>query len=254
MTMKRDETMRLYHDLSWLWPIIAPPEDYIEEKEFLIHLIKEYGAEKVKTILNLGSGGGNLDFVLKREFIITGIDISLQMMALAQKLNPEVEYIPEDMRSARLNRKFDAVILHDAVAHMETIEELKAAFLTGYEHLNKGGILITLAEEWSEHFVQNRTIVKNHKKDNLELTYITNNYDPDPSDSTYECTFVYLIRREGFLETQTDRMVLGMFPLNSWNEALREVGFEVVQLKSPRANIADGLADESYPVFVGIKR
>jgi len=245
--------MRLYHDLSWLWPIISPHEDYIEEGEFFLRLTKEYGGEKVKTILNLGSGGGDLDWVLKREFNITGIDGSLPMMALAQKLNPEVEYISEDMRSVRLNRKFDAVILHDAVAHMETIEELRAAFLTGYEHLNSGGILITFAEEWAEHFVQNRTEVKNYWKDNIELTYIENNYDLDLSDSTYECTFIYLIRREGFLDIQTDRMALGIFPLNNWSEALREVGFEVVQLQSPLANIADGLANESYPVFIGIK-
>jgi SAM-dependent methyltransferase len=253
MTLRRDKTMRLYHDLSWLWPIISPHEDYIEEGEFFIRLIIEYGGEGVKTILNLGSGGGALDWVLKREFNITRIDVSLPMMALAQKLNPEVEYIPEDMRSVRLNRKFNAVILHDAVAHMETLEELRAAFLTAYEHLERGGLLITFAEEWSEHFIQNRTEIKNHKKDNIELTYIENNYDPDPSDSTYECTFVYLIRREGFLDIQTDRMALGIFPLKTWSEALREVGFEVVQLQSPLANIADGLAGETYPVFIGIK-
>jgi SAM-dependent methyltransferase len=246
--------MRLYKDLVWLWPIISPHEDYLEEGGFFLQKIKEYGGPKVKTILNLGSGGGDIDWVLKRELTMTGIDISPAMMELAKKLNPEVEYIPDDMRTARLNRRFDAVILHDAVAHMQTEEELRAAFLTAYEHLDKGGLFITFVEEWVEHFEQNHTVIRNFQKDKLEVTYIENVYDSNKSDSTYECTFVYLIRREGFPDVETDRMVLGIFPLATWGNTMREIGFDVIQIESPLANLADGQTDEIYPVLIGIKK
>jgi SAM-dependent methyltransferase len=246
--------VRLYKDLVWLWPIISPPEDYLKEGEFFIRKIKDHGGPKVKTILNLGSGGGHLDWVLKRELQVTGIDISPAMMDLAKKLNPEAEYIQNDMRTARLNRRFDAVILHDAVAHMQTEEELRAAFLTAYEHLDKGGIFITVVEEWIEHFEQNRTVVGNFRKDNLEVTFIENNYDPNRSDSTFECTFIYLIRREGFPNIETDRMVLGIFPLATWGKTMREIGFDVIQIESSLANLADGQDGEIYPVLIGIKK
>lgn len=254
MALKSQETMRLYRDLIWLWPIISPQEDYIDEGKYFAQKIKEYGGDKVKTILNLGSGAGDLDWVLKKDFQITGLDISPQMIAHAQKLNPELEYLLDDMRTARLNRKFDAVVIHDAIAHMETPEDFQAAILTAYEHLDKGGVLITFVEEWCEHFKQNHTAIRNHKKDNLEITYIENIYDPDPTDTTYECTFVYLIRRDGFLEIEVDRMVLGVFPLTFWGETLKEIGFDVIQTESSLANIADGTPEEICPVFIGIKR
>jgi SAM-dependent methyltransferase len=246
--------MRLYNDLIWLWPIISPHEDYLDEGGFFIQKIKEYGDPGIRTILNLGSGAGDIDWVMKKKFEMTGIDISPAMMELARKLNPEVEYIMDDMRTARLDRKFDAVVLHDAVAHMQTEEELRAAFLTAYEHLDKGGLFITFVEEWAEHFEQNHTVIRNFKKDKLEVTYIENVYDPNRSDSTYECTFVYLIRRDGFPDIKTDRMVLGIFPLAKWGELMREIGFEVTQIESPLANLADGQDDEIYPVLIGIKR
>ncbi|SYZ74628.1 Methyltransferase type 11 [Candidatus Zixiibacteriota bacterium] len=251
--LKAEETMRLYRDLSWLWPIISPPETYIDEGEFFIEKIKEC-SPGAKTLLNLGCGGGHLDSVLKRAFDITGIDINPQMLLLARKLNPEVEYLLDDMRIARMNREFNAAIIHDASVHMETLEELKAAFLTAYMHLKKDGRLITYVEEWPEHFVQNRTVVENFKKDNIEVTYIENNYDPDSDDENYECTFVYLIRREGFLDLQTDRYILGLFPVRKWIEALEEIGFEVTVGQFAPSKMPDAASSEKYPLLVARKK
>ena len=32
---------RMYCDLAWTWPIISPPEDYVEESEQLAEVIRE---------------------------------------------------------------------------------------------------------------------------------------------------------------------------------------------------------------------
>ncbi len=255
--------MRLYKDLSWLWPIISPPETYVDEGEILIEKIKEYGGDSAKTVLNMGCGGGHLDWVLKKAFEVTSIDISRDMMALAKKLNPEVEYLYGDMRTVRMGRLFDAVVLHDAVIHMINMDELKSAFRTAYEHLKSGGFVVTYVEEWPEHFVQNRTAVSNHEKDGIEVTFIENNYDPDPSDSNYECTLVYLIRRQGRLEIETDRMTLGIFPVADWIEAMQVAGFEIFQTKyslsklpdaasAPTENIPDAYREKAVD-YVGQK-
>ena len=44
---------RLYSDLSWTWPIISPPEDYIEETEYFYSAIREHSRLEVKTLLNV---------------------------------------------------------------------------------------------------------------------------------------------------------------------------------------------------------
>jgi len=248
--------MRLYKDLSWLWPIISPPETYIFEGDLLIQKIKEYGGNDIKTALNLGCGGGHLDWVIKKAFDLTSIDISRDMMNLATKLNPEVEYIFGDMRSARLGRLFDTVVLHDAVIHMTTIDDLTLAFRTAYEHLRPGGVFVTYVEEWPEHFVQNRTETSLHKKDDLEVTFIENNYDPDPTDTNYECTFVYLLRQKGKLDIQMDKMILGIFPVEFWIGAMRKVGFEVHESNMTLSKLPDSLSSEkeTYPMLIGIKK
>jgi len=241
---------RLYNDLFWTWPIISPPEDYIEEGEFFIKQIRKYQKSEVKTLLNLGSGGGHVDWVLKREFQITGIDLSDNMLNLARGLNPEAEYIRGDMRTVRLDRIFDAVIFHDAINYMTTPEDLKAAFRTAYEHLKSGGLLLTFVEEWKERFVQNKGNIFTKTKDDIEITFMDNCYDPDPSDTEYEYTIVYLIRKNKKLDIQYDFHRAGLFPLDFWQFSLNEVGFKVFGVEKMPISHEN---NDVLPVYIGQK-
>ena len=241
---------RLYNDLAWTWHIISKPEDYVEEGELFIDKIEKYSRIETKTLLNLGCGGGNLDWVLKRRFDITGIDISEAMLANARNINPENEYIQGDMRTVRLDRSFDTVVIHDAINYMLTPDDLRAAFETAYVHLKKGGLMITYAEEWAGHFNQNRIRHQVEVKDNIEIAFIENYYDPDPDDTTYEGTFIYLIRKDGVLRIETDHHVAGIFPLTLWSDLLKEVGFEIIDDRFTHSEFAEG---EDYPMFIGLK-
>lgn len=48
-----------------------------------------------------------------------------------------------------------------------------------------------------------------------------------PTDTTYECTFIYLIRRSGKLAIETDHHICGMFQTETWLDLLRKTGFEI---------------------------
>ena len=69
------------------------------------------------------------------------------------------------------------------------------------------------------------------KPDTIEVVFIENDYDPDPTDDHYEGTMVYLIREDGKLRVETDRHTLGLFPLDLWRGTLRSVGFEAHEEK-----------------------
>ena len=101
---EKDE-WRLYNDLAWTWPIISPVKDYIEETELFSKLIREYSKVEVKTLFHLGCGGGHNDHTFKKHFKITSADISEDMLTLAKKLNPEVNYRYGDMRTVRLEER-----------------------------------------------------------------------------------------------------------------------------------------------------
>lgn len=239
-----DDQRRLYRDLSWTWPLISPPEHYIGEAEELRRIIKEHARIEVETLLDLGCGGGHNDYTLKKYFEVTGVDVSQAMLSRAEHLNPDVAYTAGDMRTVRLGKRFDAVLIADSINYMLTVDDLRAAFATAFEHLKPGGVLCTYVEQTVEGFEQNRTECSTHTADGVEIAFIENLYDPDPTDTTYEMTFVYLIRRDGRLEIETDRHLGGIFRLETWSGLLQEVGFEVVQVEFEEACL---------PLFVGLK-
>ena len=241
---------RLYSDLAWVWPIISTPEDYVEETEHFCKIIQEYSQIELTTLLDMGCGGGHNDFTLKKHFRVTGIDASEDMLKLARQLNPEVTYSVGDMRTMLLGKTFDAVTIFDSINYMVTEADLQAAFITAFVHLKPGGVLLTLVEATPERFRQNWTRCTTHASGDIEIVFIENAYDPDPKDTTYEETFVYLIRRGGRLDIETDRHVFGIFGLETWHGLLREVGFEVKQMELFRPS---GLEGEICPLLVCVK-
>ncbi len=240
---------RLYDDLAWTWPIISPPEDYVDESEEMIGLIRKYASIPVERVINFGCGGGHNDHTLKRYFQVTGVDISENMLSLARALNPEVTYVRGDMRSVRLGNRFDAVTIFDAINYMRTIESLRAAFNTAYSHLRPGGVFVTYVEECADDFRQNKTTVLTNSKDDIEITLIDNSYDPDPGDTWYECHLIYLIRQRGELTIETDCHLLGLFSLKTWLDEMAAAGFEVHRHRSSVPNDAG----ECCPTLVGVK-
>ena len=84
-------TYRLYQELADWWPLISPPEEYEEEAAYLAGL---FGTAAVREILDLGSGGGNVAMHLKGRFALTLVDLSPDMLAVSQRLNPECAHLP----------------------------------------------------------------------------------------------------------------------------------------------------------------
>jgi SAM-dependent methyltransferase len=168
-----------------------------------------------------------LDHNLKGHFQITGVDLSETMLAMAKQLNPEVEYLLGDMRTVRLDGTFDAVIIADSIDYMLDEADLRRAFQSAYQHLKPGGLFCTYAEETAERFQQNKTKLSTHKSGGIEITTLENYFDPDPSDTTFEMTFVHLIRQEGEFSIEVDRHLSGLFSHAEWVESLEGVGFEV---------------------------
>ena len=241
---------RLYGDLTWTWPIISPVEDYIEETELFSKLIREHSKIKVKTLLHLGCGGGHNDYTFKKFFKVTSLDISEDMLSLAKKLNPEVNYKYGDMRTIQLEEKFDAVIILDSINYIKTVEDLQRTFITTYEHLKPGGVFLTFVEQITGQFKQNNTTYSTHSKGDVEITFIENHYDPDSNDTSYEATFIYLIRIGGKLEVHIDRHLCGVFKLETWLKLLKAIRFKVKQMKFKYSPFIEG---ESYPVLICIK-
>jgi SAM-dependent methyltransferase len=226
------DPLHLYSDLAWLWPLWGDPDvEYAAWCNQVTLLIRQYAMRDVHTLLNLGCGGGKNIYNLRKHFVVTGVDISKPMLDLAQRLNPQCRFILGDMRDCILGEEFDAVLIDDAILYMANRHDLARVFRNAYRHMKPGGVMIVMPDYTKEIFRQNWTQVSyansKYKPANVEVVFIENEYDPDPSDETCEDTIIYLIRENGVLTIESDHSVVGLFSLDVWRAILHETGFEV---------------------------
>jgi SAM-dependent methyltransferase len=217
---------RLYDEFACWWPILSAPEDYAEEAEFYRKTIVSAVAGSIKTILELGSGGGNNASHLKAHFQMTLVDLAPGMPAVSQKLNPECGHIQGDMRTVRLNGIFDAVFIHDAISYMTSLVELQAAIDTAFIHCRSGGVALFAPDHTKENY---RSLTKHggHDKDGRSLRYLEWTWDPNPADDITLTDFAYILRDEHYqVRVEYDRHVTGLFYRADWLRILKEVGFE----------------------------
>ena len=114
--------MRLYAELAPWFHLLTSPDDYGEEAARYERLLLA-ACPDATTLLELGAGGGNNAFRLKRRFACTLTDVSPQMLTLSRSLNPDCEHVLGDMRTMRLGRSFDAVFAHDAIVYGDSATE-----------------------------------------------------------------------------------------------------------------------------------
>ena len=239
--------MKLYGDLAEWWPIFSAPEDYKEEADFVARALTQSGDPRPRTVLELGSGGGNSAFHLKKRFEMTLVDISPHMLAVSRALNPECEHLEGDIRTVRLGRSFDAVYVYDAICHMTTEADLRAVMQTAYEHLRPGGVAMFVPDFSRETFVEN-TDHGGNDTDRGSVRFLQWTTDPDRHDTHYLVDFAILIRDlQGQTRLVHDRHVYGLFPRATWRRRLRDVGFDLKSIKV-------ALDDFGRDLFMGRRR
>ena len=227
------ETHRLYHELAWIWPLFSPPGDYVDDAHHWRQALRQRLGPGRHSVLELGSGGGHTLSHLTADFDMTAVDLSPEMLALSQELNPGVPHFTGDMRTVRLGRTFDAVAIHDAVCYLLTEEELLATFRTARQHLRPGGILLLSPDYLKETFSGPRVLHWICDQGEPPFTVIEYCHDPDESDTTIESVFFFLLQEQGGLRIEQDRHVTGLFPSKTWLEVLTRAGFDAELISLP---------------------
>jgi hypothetical protein len=119
-------------------------------------------------------------------------------------------------------------------------------FRCAYKHLKTGGVMIIHPDEYKEKSKQNETNIWTSKTDDMDITFIENQYDPNPKDDTFEKELVYLIRKKGKLKIEQDLHRCGLFTSSFWRKSLKQAGFEIHrEIKDEELN--------SCPAFCCIK-
>ena len=219
------EQNRMYGELAHLYPLISQPAEYELEAGFWRDALRAKLGPGRHEILELGAGAGHNLSHLTKDFEVTATDLSARMLEHCKQLNPQVPVYAGDMRSIRLGRTFKAVLIHDAINYMLTEADLRQTFQTAAAHLEPGGVLIVAPDRFRETFRGSRVSHYTISDARTELTTVEYHWDPDPAGTAVEVLFLYLIRTREGLSVEQDRHVMGLFPLQTWLDLMREAGF-----------------------------
>ena len=124
-------------------------KDYAREAAAVTERIRRRRPEAT-TVLDVACGSGlHLAELAGAGWDVEGVDLSDAMLGAAAARLPEVALHAADMRTFRLERRFDAVVcLFSAIGYMTSLEDLAVAVANMGEHLVPGGVLVV--EPWFE--------------------------------------------------------------------------------------------------------
>lgn len=220
-----DTPLNMYDDLAQWWPLLSPPSEYEEEAADLLERLPRRSGSQPLTLLELGSGGGSLAFHLRQHFRMTLTDLSPAMLAVSQAVNPECEHLPGDMRSLRLGRLFDVILVHDAIMYATQAAEVQATLETAAVHCRPGGTVAFLPDYVRESFVSGTDCDGHDTPDGRGFRYLEWRWDPDPADDTYLVDYAFLLREcDGTVSIEHDRHTEGLFARANWLEWFEQAG------------------------------
>jgi SAM-dependent methyltransferase len=217
----------MYSDLAPWFHLLTHPSDYWDEAAFVTRVVDEVAIGEAHTLLELGSGGGNNASHLKARFTCTLTDLSPDMLALSRTLNPECEHLEGDMRTLRLDREFDVVLIHDAIGYLTTEDDLRAAIETAAAHTRPGGVVILTPDATTEIFKPKTDHGGHDGDDGRSLRYLE--WVHPAVGSTYQVDYAIVARGPGDdIRIVHDRHTLGVFPQATWERLIAEAGLELV--------------------------
>lgn len=225
----RTPSHRFYGELAGWWPLISPVEEYEEEAMFAVSVLRDPASDPRRRaeVLELGSGGGHMAAHLKAHFTMTLTDLSEEMLAVSQLINPECEHLQGDMRTLRLGRTFDAVFVHDAVDYMTTEVDLAAAIHTAFEHCRPGGRVVFMPDAITETFEPSSDHGGADGADGRGVRFLDWTRGPDGDDTWTETDYVFLLREaDGSVRSVHETHRTALFPQADWLRLLAAAGFD----------------------------
>jgi SAM-dependent methyltransferase len=231
--------MSVFDKYARYYDLLYRDKNYVAEVNFVGETIRKYASE-ARSLLELGCGTGiHAQHLAALGFTVHGVDISERMLegararqkALPPQIAEALSFSKGDVRNARLEKTFDAVIsLFHVMSYQVGNADLKAAFLTAGEHLEPGGLFVF--DCWYGPAVLSDRPVVRVKCFEDETTSITRIAEPvmHPNDNVVDVGYRVLIKdkESGAMEEirETHRMRYLFRPEIAFLCAIS--GFEIV--------------------------
>jgi len=242
-----DEGYSLYRELARWWPLISPAAEYADDAA-IIGALFDSAAIPVRSVLDLGSGGGHVAWHLRAGRSLTLVDASPDMLAVSRQLNPDCAHVLGDMRTARLGQVFDAVLVHDAIDYVTTREDLRMVIEAAFAHCRESGLAVFAPDHTAETFRPGTGGGGGSDAAGRQASFRERTSDPDPGDDWILAEYEFTLREaDGSVRVVPEAHRLGSFGRETWLRLLAQAGFEAST--EPGVDAGGGRAERV--LFVG---
>lgn len=217
-----------YARFAELYDLLMQDVDYGGWVDYLHALIQAHNRD-AGTVLDCGCGTGSITLGLAAHgYRMTGLDSSADMLAKAQekarRRGLHIPFIQGDMRRILLHRPVDVIVSAcDGVNYLTSLEAVRAFFLSAYQALKPGGLLLF---DCSSRYKLARVLHGNTYAEALEdCAYIWyNSYDETTALCEMELT---CFQKKGMLYARCDEVhVQRAHTAEELLFALEEAGFQ----------------------------
>ncbi|MFX1482814.1 MAG: class I SAM-dependent DNA methyltransferase [Promethearchaeota archaeon] len=143
MTDRPEDMGDFYSQLAQYYDDIYTELDYEGAAHKIHALVQKYKTTQGNNLLDVACGTGAHILYLKDRYNPVGLDLSEEMLEVARKKCPDVEFVQGNMTSFDLGQKFDVITcLFGSIGYLTTQNELADAISTFSRHMFSGGVLI----------------------------------------------------------------------------------------------------------------
>ena len=216
-----------YGSLSRVYDELIYDMPYEKWAEFIFNKVP-LGAKA----LELGCGTGNLTKFLAKRFDVTAIDISEQMLIVAQeklrKSGLPVNFVAGDMTDFSLHKPVDcALCACDGINYLLTPEKVAKAFSSVRKSLKTGGLFIfDISSEYKLTQMDNQL----YSEDAQNVTYVwRNSFDKATKCINMDITF-FVANNENTYTRFDEVHVQRAHSVSEIQQLLKDNGFETVSV------------------------
>ena len=218
--------MQLYSTLAAWWSVLTPEGTYDLEAEFFCAML----GTDIQSIMELGSGIGAMASSFPPHLRCILVDQSPQMIEQSTLRNPLATHICAPIQDVYLEEKVDAVLIHDAVMYMNTLQKLREMFLCAYRHLHPGGHVLIVPDVVRETF-EEHSLSGGADDGTRAIQVLEWHWQPKPESKTYQVEFSVLTRENGHISSFHESHTLGLYLIEEYAQVLRDVGFSIVEIE-----------------------
>lgn len=225
-----------YEQFAYLYDELMQDAPYDEWVRFVKGKLDRYQVDG-KNLLDLACGTGELSVRFAKEgFSVTGVDLSADMLAVAQAKAQEegllIPFFEQDMASLEGHGEFDIIgIFCDSLNYLQSDEDVRHTFTCVYSHLKDSGIFffdVHSIYKISQLFInQTFTLADDH------LSYIWNSFAGDlPNSVEHELSFFVLDEQTRKYDRFDELHYQRTYPVQQYSAWLEEAGFELLEISA----------------------